>query len=120
MSEPTTPPPAPDQRDARGRYLLGFDTRYTLLGVTARAVVLWLTANVRRANALELKETGRAALAIARLARSVPIASVFILTTAPAIEKLSDGQRLIVGLVSCIVLAYFAVGEIRAVLRRTA
>ena len=120
MSEPTTPPPAPDQRDARGRYLLRFDTRYTLLGVNACAVVLWLTANVRRGNALQLRQTRRGALAIARLARSVPIASVFILTTAPAIEKLSDGQGVIVGLVSCIGLAYLAVGEIRAVLRRTA
>ena len=63
-----------------------------------------------------MDEALKAGLAILSGLASVPIACVFLLTTPPAIDKMSEDTRGVVGLICVVVLSYMSVTEIRSVL----
>ena len=74
-----------------------------------------ISAAVRR-RMPTMDEALKAGLAILSGLASLPIVCVFLLTRPPAIDKMSEDTRGVVGLICLVVLSYMSVTEIRSVL----
>lgn len=109
-----------DLLNAAGLFLLGLleDSRYVAVAAVTVFLALLLITFVKYRKGLDLIEAIRGALAIITLFSVVPIVCVFILTKPPAIAKLSDDSRTVVGVVCSLVLIYLGLGEVDSVFLR--
>jgi len=109
-----------DLLNTTGLFLLGLleDSRYVAVAAVTVFLALLLITFVKYRKGLDLIEAIRGALAIITLFSVVPIVCVFILTKPPAIAKLSDDSRTVVGVVCSLVLIYLGLGEVDSVFLR--